>query len=80
MSMSRREAIGLSGATLAGLSLATLTGDRLQAQRPPRRRHRGRIRWSSARCARASRHRCRSTRTAPPPSTRRARPDRSPIR
>ena len=37
MSVSRREAIGMSGVTLAGLSLATLTGDRLQAQQtaPP---------------------------------------------
>ena len=34
MSVSRREAIGMSGVTLAGLSLATLTGDRLQAQQP----------------------------------------------
>ena len=32
MSMSRRKAIGISGSTLAGLSLATLTADRLQAQ------------------------------------------------
>ena len=32
MSVTRREAIGMSGATLAGFSLATLTGDRLQAQ------------------------------------------------
>ena len=37
MGVSRREAIGMSGVTLAGLSLATLTGDRLQAQQtaPP---------------------------------------------
>ena len=32
MSMSRRKAIGISGSTLAGLSLAKLTSQRLQAQ------------------------------------------------
>ena len=37
MSMSRRKAIGISGSTLAGLSLAKLTSERLQAQaaQPP---------------------------------------------
>ena len=34
MSVSRRKAIGMSGATLAGLSLATLTPDHAQAQQP----------------------------------------------
>ena len=32
MSMSRRKAIGISGSTLAGLSLAKLTSEGVQAQ------------------------------------------------
>lgn len=34
MSLSRRTIIGMSGATLAGLSLAAVTGERLHAQQP----------------------------------------------
>ena len=64
MSMSRRKAIGISGSTLAGLSLAKLTSEGLQAQAAAQQPAPGRIRSWSGRCGRGSRRHFRSTPTA----------------
>ena len=78
MSISRREALSLSGSTLAGLSLAGLVPADLQAQ-TQQPAEPWRITWLSGRSVRAFRRRSPSTPTVPRPNTQRALPDRSAI-
>ena len=79
MAISRREALCISGSTLAGLSLGGLMPETLQAQAPSRR-SRGRTNSSTGRCVRASPRPFRSNRMVRLQSTRRARRDLLPIR